>query len=388
MRIYADHAATTPVRDEVLQAMLPFFTSCFGNPSSLHQEGQEARKAVEQARKTIAGAIGAKKTEIVFTSGGSEANNLALRCARSSSRGKHIIVSSMEHASVLEAAKAMEKEEFELSILPADPYGHVRLQDLENMVNEETVLVSCQMVNHETGARMPVEEIGEFCRKRGILFHIDAVQALGKVTIDLGLIRADLVSLNAHKIYGPKGTGALYIREGTKIPSMIFGGPQEYSRRAGTENVPGIVGFARAAELAVAEQEESSRKIRRLEERLVTGLKDSIRDIHFHGSLAGAETAGHIPVPEVPGFINVRFDGIKAENLVMFADMHGLSVSAGSACHAGSEEPSNVLMALGLTRKEASEAVRITLGADNTQDEVDEMIRIFRFLAEKLRGLS
>ncbi|MBO4887465.1 MAG: cysteine desulfurase [Firmicutes bacterium] len=387
MRIYADHAATTPVRKEVLQAMLPFFTSVYGNPSSLYTEGQEAAIEVEKARRKLADSIGAGKEEILFTSGGTESNNVALGSVRSMGEGRHIIVSAIEHASVLEAAAALEQEGFKVSILPVDRFGKADPKDLCELITDDTALVSCQLVNNETGSLMPVEEMGNICREARVLFHVDAVQGLGKTKIDLSSFHVDLMSLSAHKIGGPKGTGALYHRRGIRLLPALYGGRQERSLRAGTENVPGIIGFGEAARLAVEEMMASDQKIRLLQNELVTGLIREVPGIHFNGPLYGAEHMQEIPLTQIPGYINVRFEGVEGETLVQFADMQGLAISAGSACHEGSDQPSHVLMALGLTVNEAKESVRITLGQENTSSEVEEMIRIFRTVVPRLRRM-
>ena len=387
MRIYADHAATTPVRDEVLQAMLPFFTSVYGNPSSLHTEGQEARIAVENARRKLAKAVGAGKEEMIFTSGGTESNHLAIHSALSTKKGNHLIISSVEHASVLKAARSLEKAGYHISYLPVNRFGVADPDQLKDLITEETVLVSCQMVNNEIGSRMPVEKMGMICQSCGIVFHVDAVQALGKIRIDLSDFPVDLMSFSAHKIGGPKGIGALYCRDKKMMRPFFPGGEQERGARPGTEYVPGIVGFGEAATIAAQETVLSSQKVRSLQDQLVSGLIREIPNIHFNGPLYGAENRNEIPPTEIPGYINVRFEGIEGETLVQFADMEGLAISSGSACQEGTDQPSHVLTALGLSLKEARESVRITIGAEQSLSQIDEMIRIFRSIVPRLRDL-
>ena len=388
-KIYVDHAAATPVRQEVLQAMLPFFTESFGNASSIHSFGQEARIAVERSRRAIAGALFAKPGEILFTSGGTESDNWGIRMGALSrqDRGKHLLTTRMEHPAVLRTFESLEKAGFEVTYLPVSREGQVSPESLKEALREDTVLVSCQMVNNEVGSLTDFAALGAICRERGILFHVDAVQGLGKVPINLKELPVDLMSFSGHKIYGPKGIGALYIREKANVPALILGGSQERDLRAGTENVPGILGFARAAELAAAQREESQDRVWALQERLVRGILREIPGVHFNGPLVGLEDGIPIRRPAVPGYVNLRFDGVEGESLLVLLDMKGVAASAGSACSSGSTEPSHVLRALGLSAEQAGSSLRFTLGEDNTPEEMDQLILILSESVAQLRRI-
>lgn len=366
MKVYLDHAASTPVRDEVLQAMLPFFKESFGNASSIHTFGQEARIALEEARRKVAASIGCTPSEILFTSGGTESDNWAIRSVLAAAKGgkTHIITSAVEHPAVRNTVLSLQKQGAEVSFLASDSTGRVDPEEIKRLIRPETAIVSCQYVNNEVGTLMPVREIGEICREHAVPFHVDAVQAFGKIPLDMSELPVDLLSLSAHKIYGPKGIGALYIRKGTELPPMILGGAQERDKRAGTENVPAIVGFGKAAEMAVSLMEEDMARIRELQD-LMVGELGKIPGLHFNGPLSSGRLRNGIP-----GYVNLRADGCLAESLLVLLDMKGIAVSAGSACSSGSLSPSHVLLACGLSVKEAGESIRVTLGAGNTREEI------------------
>lgn len=378
-RIYADHAATTPLREEALAAMMPYLTGHFGNASTLYEEGQAARHAVEDARRCIARLLGASKDEVYFTSGGSESDNWAIREAARArkDKGRHLITTQIEHAAVLNTFKALEKEGFEVTYLPVDGQGYTAVETLQDALRGDTILVSVMMANNELGCLQPISEIGSICRERGILFHTDAVQAFGKIPVDAAALKADLISMSAHKIYGPKGVGALYIARGTEIGPFIAGGKQERGRRAGTENVAGIVGFARAAELAAAEMTENSKKITALSEKLRRGLEDQVDGCLFHQPEKGG----------IPGLLSVSLPGAEAESALVLLDMAGIAVSAGSACESGAVESSHVLKAIGLTETEARSTIRISLGRENTEEEIDRLCEEISRVTKRLQAL-
>lgn len=383
MKVYLDHAASTPVKEEVLQEMLPFFREIFGNPSSVHTFGQDARIAVEKARRRVAASIGAEPGKIIFTSGGTESDNWALRrgALAGAGKGKHIISTRVEHPAVVNCLREMEKEGFEVSWLSSDATGSVDPEELRSLIRPDTVLVSCQYVNNELGTRMRVEELGEICRENDILFHVDAVQALGKIPLFMKELPIDLMSLSAHKIYGPKGIGALYIRKGVQLSPMILGGAQERDLRAGTESVPAIVGFGKAAELAAGCLEEERKQVEVLQNKLLEQIQD-ISGLHLNGPLGQADWK-----MQMPGYINLRLDGIEAESLMVLLDINGIAVSAGSACSSGSLEPSRVLLSTGLSAMEARESIRITLGYENTEEEMIYFASKLKECADQLRKI-
>ncbi len=378
-RIYADHAATTPLREEALAAMMPYLTGHFGNASTLYEEGQTARHAVEDARRCIARLLGASKDEIYFTSGGSESDNWAIREAAEAgkSKGRHLITTQIEHAAVLKTFRALEKEGFEVTYLPVDGQGSVHVETLKGALRDDTILVSVMMANNELGCLQPISEIGAILRERSILFHTDAVQAFGKIPIDAAALKADLISMSAHKIYGPKGVGALYIARGTQIGPFIAGGSQERGLRAGTENVAGIVGFAKAAAVAAAEMTENAEKITALSEKLRRGLEDRLDGCSFHQPEKGG----------IPGLLSVSLPGAEAESALVLLDMAGIAVSAGSACESGAVESSHVLKAIGLSEKEARSTIRISLGRENTEEEIDRLCEEISRVTKRLQAL-
>ncbi|MBO6159101.1 MAG: cysteine desulfurase [Firmicutes bacterium] len=383
-RIYLDHAATTPVRETVLQAMLPFFGETFGNPMSLYMEGQTARNAVETARKKIADLAGAAKEEIVFTGSGTEADNWAILggSALAGEGKRHIVTTAIEHHAVLEPCRFLQQQGYDITYVRPDASGLIRPEDVLQAVRDDTCLVSCMMVNNETGAIMPVEKIGEALRDRHVLFHVDAVQALGKLPIDLSKLPVDLMSFSAHKIGGPKGIGALYIRRGLTLPPLLRGGVQERGRRAGTENVPSIVGFGEAAALAKEELADLEKHLLRLRRVFVQGIEDNLDQVRFHG--AAKDPGGMF----LPGIINISFEGIQAESLLILLDMHGISVSSGSACMSGAGQASHVLSAMGLETDEIESSLRFSFGAENTEEEMASAAAIVSDCVKRLRSLS
>ena len=378
-RIYLDYAATAPVLPEVLDAMLPFFVSAYGNPSGIHANGRETRKAVELARRRTAGVLGAESREICFTSGGSESNNLAIQGTAFAMRGKgnHIITSQIEHHSVLNTCRWLEKQGFRVTYLPVDADGTVNPENVRDAIRPETILVSIMTANNEIGTVQPVAQIGEICREKGVAFHTDAVQAVGMLRTDVREMNADLVSLSAHKFHGPKGTGALYIRKGTRLDPLIHGGSQERGLRAGTENVPGIVGLGKAIETAEAEREENAARIR--------GLRKVLTD-RILQNIPGARMNGH-PEHRLPGNCHFSFPGTESEALLLRLDLAGISASGGSACTSGSVEPSHVLQAIGLKDEMLHSSIRLTIGRETTLKEIEKTAQILTEIVEDLRKL-
>lgn len=376
-RVYLDHSATTPVRAEVREIMQYYFHHQFGNPSSLHRYGREAREGVERARRQIAEALGASPKEIYFTSGGTEADNLAVLGAARANRGRgnHVITTRIEHHAVLDACRQLEREGFEVTYLPVDAEGLVRLEELERAIRRETVLISIMHANNEIGTVQPLAEIAQLARRRGVILHTDAVQSLGKLPVEAARWGVDLVSASAHKLYGPKGVGCLYVREGVSIEPLVHGGSQERKLRPGTENVASIAGFGRAVELALSEMESLRIYLNQLRDLLWEGIKQRIDGVRLTGSLE----------QRVPGHLSVCFPGVKNAEVLIGLDEQGIAASAGSACTAEDAEPSHVLLAIGMPPELARGAVRITLGRDNTRQEVEyvleclpEVIRLAR----------
>ena len=375
--IYFDNAATSPARPEVVEAMSVFFSEVGGNPSSLHQAGQRAKRALEEARHTVAAALGAEPGEIFFTSGGTESNNLAIRGVAQSlrDRGRHVITSSFEHHAVLNVCQALEKEGFEVTYLPVDRFGILDIGALRNSLRPDTVLVSIMLANNEVGTIQPMSEVSSLARERGILLHTDACQAVGKMPVSVDSLGVDLLSLAAHKFYGPKGVGALYMRKGTTILPLLRGGHQERMIRPGTENVPGIVGLASAIRLAVADLPVESVRVAALRDRLEQEIREGVRDVSFNG---------HRTL-RVPNISNISFSSIDGETLLLALDMRGISVSTGSACNAGSTEPSHVLRAMGLDRGLALGSLRFSLGRQNTEAEVGVVVNALVEIVAQLR---
>lgn len=379
-RVYLDHAATTPVKPQVLEAMLPYFTERFGNASSLYAHGREAHAALDHARSQVARALNADEKEIIFTAGGSEADNMAIFGAARAlgGRGKHLITSAIEHHAVLHCMETLAEQGFSVTHLPVDEFGRVRMEDLRAAMREDTILVSIMFANNEIGTIQPVAEIGALCREKDVWFHCDAVQAVGSVPIDVKAMNIDMLSLSAHKFYGPKGVGALYVRKGLRIPPFIYGGAQERKRRAGTENVPGIVGLGAAIELATADIPGKAARITALRDALAGGIMARIEGAHLNGH----------PTERLPNNVNLRFDYIEGEGILTSLDLKGIEVSSGSACSAGSSEPSHVLMALGLAHEQAHGSVRMTLGDGNTREEIDVVVEELASIIKRLREMS
>ncbi len=378
-RVYMDHSATTPVRAEVLEAMMPFLTLTFGNPSSLHWFGREARKALEEARDKVARAIGAAPQEIIFTSGGTESNNLAIRGVARARRekGNHIITSAIEHHAVLDTCLALREEGFEVTVLPVDEHGKISLDQLKAAITDKTILITVMMANNEVGTIQPIAEIGRLAHERGVTFHTDAVQAIGNLPVKVDDLNCDLLSMSAHKFYGPKGVGALYIRKGTSIKVFNFGGSQERKLRPGTENVPGIAGMGRAIELAVDGMEEKVKHVTGLRDRLIEGLL-KIGDVRLNGH----------PTDRLPNNVNVSIRYVEGESLILSLDLKGIAVSSGSACTSGSLDPSHVLMALGLDHQTAHGSLRLSLGYRNTREDVDYVLEVMPEIVARLRAMS
>ena len=379
MRTYLDHAATTPLRDEVLAAMLPYLTDHFGNASSLHADGRRARQGLDEARESIARIMGATPREIVFTSGGSEADNLAVKGAAwaASARGRHIVTSSVEHKAVLYTCAVLERSGFEVTYLPVDGYGRVDPAEVEAAITDHTALVSIMYANNEVGTIQPIAEIGAICRRAGVLFHSDAVQAGGFLPLDVDPLGVDLLSLSAHKVYGPKGVGALFVRHGTALLPQIQGGAQERQRRAGTENVAGIVGFARAMELAQGEPAARDAENARL-----AVLRDQLRA--RVSDTPGLEPTGH-PVERLPHNASWLIDGVEGGDLVAALDLEGVASSTGSACTSGSTEPSHVLLAMGIDPERAHGALRLTAGRSTGEADVERAAEVLRTAVARIR---
>lgn len=378
--VYLDHAATTPVDERVWESMSPYLSHYFGNPSGIYRQAREARQAVEEARESVAALIGALPQEIVFTSGGSEADNLALRgVARArASRGRHIITSAVEHHAVLDTVMDLEKQGFETTILPVDEYGRVDPADLRSSLREDTILVSIMMANNEVGTLQPLEELAPSARERGVPFHTDAVQAVGQMEVDVGKSGVDLLTLSGHKFYGPKGAGALYVSRGITLEPMMTGGSQERKRRPGTENVAGIVGLGKAAELAAQEMRPRTERILVLRDRLVQAICERIPHVRYNGH----------PRQRLANNAHFAFSFIEGESLILNLDLEGIAVSSGSACTSGSLDPSHVLLALGLDRETAHGSLRLTLGKDNEPEDVDRLLEVLPPLVQKLRDMS
>ena len=380
-RVYLDNAATTMVRQEVLDAMIPAFTTYYGNPSSLHEFARDAGKLVDEARAKVAAAIGAKPDEIVFTGGGSESDNMVLRgvAAANKKKGKHIITSAVEHHAVLYTLQAMEREGVaELTILPVDEYGLVTAEQVKDAIRDDTVLVSIMFANNEVGTIMPVAEIGKVCREKGVLFHSDAVQAVGHVPINVSEMNIDMLSMSAHKFHGPKGVGALYIKKGVRFPALIIGGGQEKKRRAGTENVPGIVGMGRALELAVEHMEANALRVGALRDKLMKAIPAAIPEVKLNGH----------PTMRLPNNVNFSIRYIEGESILLMLDINGIAASSGSACTSGSLDPSHVLLAMGLPHEIAHGSLRLTLSEFTTEQEIDYVLDLLPQIVQRLRDMS
>ena len=379
-RIYLDHAATTPTRPEALNAMLPYFADSFGNPSSIYSYGQEARGAIEEARTKAAELIGARSEEIVFTSGGTEADNFALKgvAYASEHKGNHIITTSIEHHAVLEACKFLEKRGLKITYLPVDKYGLVDPDDVKKAITDKTIIISVMHASNEVGTIEPLEEIGRIAKEAGIYFHSDAVQTVGHIPVNVDELKVDLLAISGHKLYGPKGVGALYVRKGTKLVSLIHGGTQEKRRRAGTENVPGIVGLGKAVELAGQEMGREVERLTNLRDKLIRGLVGKIDSVHLNGH----------PTRRLPNNVNVSVDFVEGESMLLSLDSEGICASTGSACSSASLEPSHVLLALGLSPEQAHGSLRFTLGRGNSAADVERVLQVLPGIVAKLRAMS
>ncbi|MBO5283966.1 MAG: cysteine desulfurase NifS [Lachnospiraceae bacterium] len=378
--IYLDNAATTKTAPEVVEAMLPFFSENYGNASSIYTLGSVSKKAVNQARRTLADYLGAKPEEIYFTAGGSEADNWALKAAAEAyaNKGKHIITTNIEHHAVLHTCEYLEKQGYEVTYVGVDENGIVKLQELEEAIRPDTILISVMYANNEIGTLQPIREIGQLAHERGILFHTDAVQAFGQLPINVDELHIDMLSASAHKVNGPKGVGCLYIRSGLKLRSFIHGGAQERSRRAGTENVPGIVGFGKAIERAVEIMPEKIRKETELRDYLIEQIYEKIPYCRLNGDRTR----------RLPGNVNFSIQFIEGESLLIMLDMKGICGSSGSACTSGSLDPSHVLLAIGLPHEIAHGSLRLTLSEENTREEMDTVVAAIGEIVERLRAMS
>ncbi len=379
-RVYLDNAATTKLSPAVLAEMMPYLTDIYGNPSSPHYFGQQTAAAITKARKQLADALNADPGEIIITSGGSEADNTAIRgvAERYSKKGRHIITTAVEHHAVLHTCQLLERQGFEVTYLPVDEYGMVTAEQVKAAIRPDTILVSVMFANNEVGTIMPIKEIGAVCREAGVLFHTDAVQAVGHVPIDVKAMNIDMLSLSAHKFHGPKGVGALYVKKGVVVSALIVGGAQERNRRAGTENVPGIVGMGKAVELACENIEEKGRKMAELRDKLITEIPKLIPAVKLNGH----------PTIRLPNNVNFSIKYIEGESILLMLDLNGIAASSGSACTSGSLDPSHVLLAMGLTHEVAHGSLRMTLSDETTEEDIDYVLEVLPKVAERLRNMS
>jgi cysteine desulfurase len=378
LRIYMDHNATTQPCAEVLDAMIPFYTEIFGNASSVHRFGKEAHKGLDESRDKVAKLINASPEEIIFTSGGSESDNQVIKGVAFGGKGNHIITTNVEHLAVLETCRYLEKKRFEVTYLPVDEYGVVSPEHLEKAIKPETVLVSIMYANNEIGTLQHIGELAAIAKSKGVLFHTDAVQAIGKIPVDVKNLDVDFLSMSAHKIYGPKGIGATYIRKGIKIEPLIHGGHHERNRRAGTENIPGIVGFGKAAELAYLELDSERKRLTELRDILHNEISSKIKKVKLNGH----------PSFRLPNTLSLSFAYIEGESIVMSLDLEGIAVSTGSACTSGTLEPSHVLSAIKVPVDSIQGSVRFSLGRINTLDDVNYIVKILPPIIERLRKMS
>lgn len=378
--IYMDNAATTPTKKEVLETMIPFFSEKYGNPSSVYSLAQTSKVAVEKAREQVAKSIGAKKEEIFFTAGGSESDNWAIKgiAYKNKKKGNHIITSKIEHHAVLHVCEYLEKNGFEVTYLDVDEDGIVDLEQLKSSIKDTTILITIMTANNEIGTIEPIEEIGRIAKEHGVIFHTDAVQAIGNIKMDVKEMNIDLLSMSAHKVYGPKGVGALYIRRGVQLDSLITGGGQERNKRAGTENVPGIVGMGKAIELAYENLEEHNNRLIGLRDSLIQKIEANIDEIKLNGHRT----------KRLPGNVNFSFKYIEGESLLLSLDMVGIAGSSGSACTSGALDPSHVLLGIGLTHEIAHGSLRLSLGDFNTEKELDYVVEELKKIVQRLRMMS
>jgi len=380
-QIYLDHNATTPVHKEVLDAMMPYFSEEYGNASSVYSIGHKAKQAIEGARETIGNAIGTEAADIIFTSGGTEADNFAIKgiAMANLNKGRHIITSGIEHLAVLEPCRFAERElGFDVTYLPVDKYGMVDMDKLKDAIRKDTILISIMMANNETGTIQPIKEIAGIARENKIYFHTDAVQALGKLPIDVEELGADLCSFSGHKVYGPKGIGAIYLRKGVRVTPFQHGGHHERSKRAGTENVPGIIGFAKAVEIAIRDMKKNEAYLKKLTKKMWDGLNKELKEIYLNGH----------PEKRLSNTLNISFRYVEGESMVLNFDMKGIYASTGSACTSGSLEPSHVLTAMGVPPDIAQGSVRFSFGYENTEEDVDYCLAEIPPIIEKLRKMS
>lgn len=378
--IYMDHAATTPVRREVLETLDEVLSGTFGNPSSIHTAGQDAKRVLEESREMVATCIGAEPEEIIFTGGGTESDNLAIRGTAFAlkEKGDHIITTAVEHPAVLNCCGALEEEGFEVTYLPVDLECLVHPEWVMEAIRPETILISVMFANNETGSIQPIAEIGKIARQKGVVFHTDAVQAVGKVPVNVDELGVDLLSMSAHKIYGPKGVGGLYVRKGTTLHPLTYGGHHERSLRPGTENVPGIAAFARAIELATEELPSSRKHLELLKERLACGIQERIEQVQRNGALDDC----------LPNILNMSFSGVDGEAMLLNLDLMGVVVSTGSACSSGATEPSHVLLAMGIEPLLAQASLRFSFGRDNTEEQIDRVLEVLPDIVLRLRELG
>ena len=379
-KVYMDNAATTALAPEVLEQMMPYLTATYGNPSSVHAFGREAKSGLDKARQQVAAALNADVDEIIFTGCGTESDNTVLLgvAEKYKSKGNHIITTNIEHHAILHTAEYLEKNGCEVTYLPVDEYGRVSAEQVAEAIKDNTILVSVMFANNEVGSIMPIAEIGAVCREKGILFHTDAVQAVGHVPIDVKAMNIDMLSLSAHKFHGPKGVGALYVRRGIRLPSFVKGGGQEKGRRAGTENTAGIVGLGAAVELSCAHMEENAKRMTALRNRLMEGIEREIPEVKLNGHRT----------ERLPNNVNYSIRYIEGESILLMLDMNGIAASSGSACTSGSLDPSHVLLALGLDHETAHGSVRLTLGDETTEEDIDYVIQVLKKTAERLRMMS
>ncbi len=379
-KIYFDHNATTPVLDEVFDAMLPYLKEEWGNPSSIHWAGRVPKKAVEDAREKVAAFLGCSPVEIIFTSSGTESDNLGIKglAYAKKKKGNHIITTKVEHPAVLKTCKYLEKEGFEVTYLNVDEEGMIDLGDLKESIRPETILITVMYANNETGVIFPVEEIGRIAKEHKITFHTDAVQAAGKIPIDTSSLDVDLLTISGHKLYAPKGVGALFVRRGTRLVPVIHGGHHERNRRGGTENVAGIVGLGTACEIATRDMEKERAHLEKITKRLENGIIERVPDIHINGGGS----------PRLMNTSNISFEFIEGESILLGLDMHQIAASSGSACTSGSLEPTHVLLAMGKTAELSHGSIRFSLGRTNTVDEVDLLIDVLPPIVERMRSMS
>ncbi|CAG0947396.1 cysteine desulfurase [Anaerolineae bacterium] len=379
-RIYFDHNATTPVLDEVFEAMVPFLKDQWGNPSSIHWAGRGTRKAVEDARERVSALLNCAPLELIFTSSGTEGDNHAIKglAWAQKSKGNHIITTKVEHPAVLSTCKQLQKEGFEVTYLDVDKDGLLDLEELKKAITPKTILITVMYANNETGVLFPIKEIGQIAKERAVAFHTDAVQAAGKIKIDVADLNVDLLTISGHTLYGPKGVGALFIKRGTRLVPIIHGGHQERNRRGGTENVAGIVAMGKAAEIAMRDMEKETAHLKMLTERLEKGMAEKVPHIKVNGH----------PDRRLPNTSNISFEFVEGESLLLNLDMKGIAASSGSACTSGSLEPSHVLVSMGLSHELSHGSVRFSLGKSNTAEEIDYLLEIMPPIVERMRSMS